>query len=112
MKRIIIGIVVSTVLLLATMGLTSPNAATLPIYLVAFSLVYIFCVLVISLILKIGYSHLADNKRYFIAVVIGFTPTILLALASLSDLSLIDILLAFGLPAAIAWYGLKSDIVK
>lgn len=110
-KRILTLLLFGTGLLLLTSA-TSPVNATLPIYLAVFSLVYMFFVVLLLIVISLMYASYDKTKQYFIAVVLGFSPTILLALASLSTISVIDVLLALGVPAMIVWYGVKRGVIK
>lgn len=94
------------------LALQSPKGAGLPLYLAVFFLVYIICVVVTLLFIELAYSHIGKNKQLFNAVVLGFSPVILLALASLSSLSLVDVLLAVGIPSAVVWYSSRRGVMK
>ena len=110
-KKILTLLFISTGLLLLT-SVTSPVNATLPIYLAVFSLVYFFFVVLFLIIISLTYAGYDKSKQYFFAVVLGFSPTILLALASLSTISIIDVVLALGVPMMIVWYGVKRGVIK
>jgi hypothetical protein len=98
--------------LLITLGTISPNGAKLSTYLVVFSLFYILFTLLCLLFIELAYAHISRYQQVFSAIVIGFSPTILLALASLTSLSIIDVVLALGIPFVIVWYSLRRGIIK
>jgi len=112
MKNNLIILCTSTIALAVIFASTSPDGVGLPVYLAVFSLVYIFCLSVITLVLELAYSKTPKTSRRFTAIVLAFSPTILLAIATLSSLTIIDFLLALGIPIVIVWYGLKGKFIK
>lgn len=108
----LISLLAAIITLVLLLGLTSPVNAPLSIYLAVFFVAYWLCFICIILIIDLAYSQVPRKMRIFTATVLSFSPTILLALASLSSISITDLLLAIGVPAAIVWYGLKSTVVK
>ena len=90
------------------LGMTSPSSVKLPIYLLVFSVIYIIFILAILIIASLAYPNTSNSERLFVAVVLSFCPVIVLALESMSTVSLIDTLLAISVPAIIVWYGLKK----
>lgn len=112
MKIKITALVICSVALGLLLAATNPNGAKLPLYLLIFSLVYVISSLLLLLFLDLAYSGLHSVEKRFIAIVLGFSPTILLALASLSTLSVIDVLLATGIPFIIVWYGIRRGVIK
>lgn len=94
------------------LGLTSPNNASLLMYAIVFFLIYSFCLLLISVIMDIAYTNINQKMRFFIATVLAFSPTALVALSSLSSISVVDVFFAVTLPVAIVWYGLKNNSVN
>lgn len=112
MKNNLIVLMASAMALAIVFASTSPNNIGLPVYLGVFSLIYIFCLSVITLVIELAYAKTPKNTRRFIAIVLAFSPTILLAITTLSSLTIIDFLLAVGIPAVIVWYGLKGKFIK
>lgn len=112
MKNNLIILFASMIALAVVFACTSPDGVGLPVYLAVFSLVYIFCLSVITLVLELAYSKTPKASRRFTAIVLAFSPTILLAIATLSSLTIIDFLLALGIPIVIVWYGLKGKFIK
>jgi hypothetical protein len=107
MKKIIFSIIVLLIGFALLLGFTSPNKVTLPVYLAVFAIIYLFCTLVLLIIFQLAYSNMLISKKIFISTVLAFCPVILLALNTLSTISLLDVLLAFGVPLLIVWYGFK-----
>ena len=112
MNKKIILLITTSLLLVSIFGFISPTSAGLPLYIFVFSLIYIISFLVIILFLDLAYSTLPKAERRFIALVLGFSPTLVLALASLSSLSVIDFALAVGVPIIIIWYGVRRGAIK
>lgn len=77
-----------------------------------FLMVYVTSFLLIKIVIDLAYGQVKRNIRLFAGLVLAFTPTILLALSSLSDISIIDVVFAFGVPAIIVWYAIKINTVK
>lgn len=94
------------------LGLTSPNNASPLMYVLMFLIIYLFSLLVISVVLDVAYSKLTSKMRFFIASVSAFTPTIIVALSSLSTISIIDVVFAVAIPSLIVWYGIKNNTIK
>jgi hypothetical protein len=112
MNKKIIALLISILCLLAVLASTTPNNARLPLYLIIFSLVYVVSFFVIILFLDLAYTSISASERRFIAIVLGFSPTIIIALASLSSVSVIDIALAVGVPVLVIWYTLRRGVIK
>ena len=112
MKKKFTLLLITSVLILISLGLFSPVDARLPVYLALFSLLYVFFTLLFSIIIDVSYAKIDSNRRRFAAVILGFSPTILLALASLSSITFIDFVLATGIPIVIVWYGIRRGAVK
>ncbi|MCK9641774.1 MAG: hypothetical protein M0R39_17865 [Prolixibacteraceae bacterium] len=106
-KRIFIAIA-SALILLTVLLASSPGEVSLPIYLAVFIDIYVFCVCMIAIIIDLAYGNLPSRQKTFMSLVLAFTPLSLLALETLSTVSLIDVVLAVGLPALLVWYGLKK----
>jgi hypothetical protein len=107
MTKIISAIILFVIGLGLLLGLTSPNHVSLLVYLAVFIIIYFICLLILLLILNFTHPDMSMTKRLFIATVLAFAPIILLALNTISTLSLLDILLACGVPSIIVWYGFK-----
>lgn len=112
MKKKIILLFLTLLSLVSFLGFVSPNSARLPVYLVIFSLVYVVFALVFSLVIDLAYARLPKSRRRFAAIILGFSPTIILALTSLSSVSVVDFTLAIAIPVVIVWYGLRGTIIK
>lgn len=112
MKKKLILLLIMSGLLAGLLAMTSPNTTNLPVYLVVFGLIYLFFVLVITIIADLAYAKSTPRARFFGASILAFSPTIILAIASLSSLTFIDVILALGVPLAIVWYGLKGGFIK
>ncbi len=112
MKKKIIILASSITALVIVLGTIPPTGAKLSTYLLVFSLLYVFFTVLCLLFIELAYSHISRYQQLFTAIVLGFSPTILLALASLTSLSIIDVVLAVGVPFIIVWYSLKRGIIK
>jgi hypothetical protein len=108
MKKIILSIIILGLALLLLMGFTSPNSVTLPVYLAVFLVIYLICIFILILILNLAYANLRYSKKLFISAILAFSPVLFLALGTLSSISVLDFVLVIGLPAIIAWYGLRA----
>ena len=98
--------------LVGVLSLSSPVGGRAPLFLLVFALVYTVSSLLIRLVLDLAYGGMPVSERRFIALVLAFSPTILLALSSLSTLSVIDIVLAIGVPVIVIWYGVRRGAIK
>jgi|GEM_PF-6464487 len=112
MKQKTLVLLFGFIFLVLFLGIISPTSAQLPVYLVLFSIVYTIFAALFSIIIDVAYAKTPKNRRRFTAIVLAFSPTILLALASLSSISVVDFILAVSVPAAIVWYGLHGTVVK
>lgn len=107
MRKIIIAIILLLAAFTLLLGYTSPNNVTLPVYLAVFAVIYLFFALIVFATISLAYNHMARTRIIFLSVVIAFAPVILLALNTISTLSLLDIILALGIPLIVVWYGFK-----
>ena len=112
MKKKLISLTVLAFLLIGIFGFTSPAQIGLPMYLLVFGFVYIFFALLILVIADLAYAKSPEKNRMFGSVVLAFSPTIILAISSLSSLTFVDFLLALGIPIVIVWYGLRGRVIK
>jgi hypothetical protein len=112
MKNKLIATILVAATIVTVMGVVTPVNAQQQVYLVLFSLLYTFFSLVFLVIIDIAYPKVDIHRRRFSAIVLGFSPTLLLAFASLSSVTFIDFILATGIPAAIVWYGIRGGTIK
>lgn len=106
--KLILFLIVNVLLLFLLLGYTDPNNVDLIIYLAVFALIYIFCLVLIYLIIKVAYPNLSYYRQAFVSIVLAFSPVSLLAIGTLSSLKLLDVVLCIGVPSAIVWYGLRQ----
>jgi hypothetical protein len=112
MKKRLLFLLLTAIILAIFFGSFSPNEAKLPVYLVLFSIIYLFSTQLFSIIIDLAYAKIPKRSRRFAAIVLGFSPTVLLALASLSSITVVDFILAIGIPTIIVWYGLRGAVIK
>jgi len=98
--------------LVALVSTTSPLNANLTIFLLAFLLLYMIFLDLFIIISWISTEHKDYKKLLFVSVVLAFAPTLFIALSTLSNLNLMDVVLSFGIPIVITWYGLRSSYFK
>ena len=110
MTKHIISSIITAGLLIAMLGLTEPDGNNIAIYLAIFGLTYALSAQVTYLIVTVAYPKIAKSNKLFIAIVLAFTPVMLLALSTLNSVKLIDIVLSIGVPLAIVWYGIKQGL--
>ena len=106
--KLILTLILTAILIILLLGYTDPNSVNLVIYLALFALIYVFCSVLIYMIIKVAYSDLSNYKQVFVSIVLAFSPVSLLAIGSLSSLELLDVVLCIGVPSAIVWYGLRQ----
>ena len=106
----IISSIITAGILIALLGLTKPDGNNIAIYLAIFGLVYALSVQIVYIIFEIAYPKVTKSNKLFIAIVLAFTPVMLLALSTLNSVELIDIVLSIGVPLAIVWYGIKQGL--
>jgi len=93
-------------------SVTSPVNANLAIFLLVFFMLYLVFLDLFIIISWISSEHKDYKKLLFISVVLAFAPTFFIGLSTLSNLNLMDVVLSLGIPAAVAWYGLRSSYFK
>ena len=94
-------------ILLGIFSIISPIDANLLIYLAVFVLVYLLCFTIILFIVDIAYHHNDQSTKLLGSAILAFAPVTLLAIASLSALSLMDIVLTLSIPPLVVWYVYK-----
>jgi hypothetical protein len=94
------------------LSISNPNNASLFLFLVIFLLIYFLFFDICLVIFWLATEHKDYRKFVFVSVVISFGPTSFIALATLSSVNFMDVLLAFGIPISIVWYGLRSRYLR
>ena len=89
----------------------SPVNADIKIYLLIYFLVYILFVLIVWSLLDFVYHKISNSLKIFSALIISTSPVSILAIASLSNLSLIDIVLSIAIPLVLVWYIRNKKII-
>jgi len=98
--------------LVAIFSITSPATANLAIFLLVFVMLYFFFLDILIIISWIFAEHKDYKKLLFVSVVLAFAPTFFIGLSTLSSINLMDIVLSFGIPLVVTWYGLRSSYFK
>jgi len=93
-------------------SLTSPVNANLVIFLLIFFMLYLVFLDLFIIVSWISTEHKDYKKLLFVSVVLAFAPTFFVGLSTLSNLNLMDVVLSLGIPAVVAWYGLRSSYFK
>jgi hypothetical protein len=112
MKKSILGIISTIFLLVVFTGIVNATEANLLVYLVVFLLLFIIFSLAIGLVLRVAYGAMHKASRIFISFVLAFIPTGILALSSLSSVTVMDFALVLAIPILLVWYGLKNNLIK
>ena len=112
MKKNILGIIFTIILLVVATGIINASKTSLAIYLVIFILVLVVVGLIINLVLMIAYGSMHKTSRVFISFVLAFIPTGILALSSLSSVTIIDFALVLAIPILLVWYGARNNLLK
>jgi hypothetical protein len=89
----------------------NPNDSPLIVFLAIFLILYLLACLIIMIITKLSSTKASSKQTVFIASVLAFCPVTLLSLSSLGNLTLLDAILALGVPGIVVWYGLKNHLV-
>jgi hypothetical protein len=98
--------------LLILLGYNEPDGNNIAIYLAVFSLIYIICLQIIYITVRIAYPKISKSNKLFISIVMAFSPIALLALSTLGSMKVIDVLLSIGIPLIIIWYGIKQQRIR
>jgi len=98
--------------LAAVFSLTTPTTANLAIFLLVFVMLYLISLDILIIISWVSTEHKDYKKLLFVSVVLAFAPTFFIGLSTLSNINLMDIILSFGIPFVVTWYGLRSSYFK
>jgi hypothetical protein len=107
--RIIILSIIGTAFIVL-LSLFSPTKSGVFVLLMVYLLIYVFLVTIAQLVIKNSDKDISNNRALFLSIVCGAAPVILLAVKTFSALNMLDLLLIFGLPVFVSWYGLRSGI--
>jgi hypothetical protein len=99
-KNKLLILAMSVIGLMAVMSYYSPINSDLKLYLAVYSLIYIICFIAIWFFIDVAYQQ-ESNNHVIIAAVLAFTPVSVLAVSSLSSLSLMDVALSVLVPLII-----------
>lgn len=89
---------------LALFSLTTPKNESLLLYLLIFLILFIWSYLLINIVLSLAYPYANGQKLIYISTILAFIPTVILALVTVTTISVIDIVLAVSIPLIIVWY--------
>lgn len=107
MKILLTIFSVTLAALIAVFGLVNPYTAIPLTFLPIIGLIYAFSSVSIMLLIILFLPKTKLKIRLLFGFIFGFTPTIIFALLTLSNLSPIDLLLAVCLPLVVAWYATR-----
>lgn len=106
MKKILSLLGISFLALVGCLVLLDPYALSPLEFVPIIGLVYVFSGLTVYVFMHF-FTEYVPRQRIILAVILGFTPTILCALMTLGTVSAFDVVLAVTVPAIIAWYSIR-----
>ena len=108
--------IISLVLLIFIFGtvisIFNPKTSPLPVFLLIFILGYAAVCVSVLLLLRWIYPKMSKSRLTFSSCILAFCPIIILALQSVSSLSILNFMLALVLPIVIVWYAFKRDLIN
>lgn len=112
LKKIIFTNILVLVLLFLLFSFSNPESSNLIASTAALILIYAFSSSLVLIIIKIAYDEQFNNrKKLVISMVLGSILPMILAISSLSKLSMLDIVLIISVPLAVIWYIQKKGIL-
>ena len=106
MKKILILLGITFLILASCLLFLDPYNLSPLEFVPIIGLVYVFSGLAVYTFMHY-FTEYASRQRIVLAVILGFTPTILCALMTLGTVSAFDVVLAVIVPAIIAWYSIR-----
>ncbi len=106
MKKILSVLGVSFLALVGCLVFLDPYALSPLEFVPIIGLVYVFSGLAVYSFMAF-FTEYALRQRIILAIILGFTPTILCALMTLGTVSAFDVVLAVTVPTIIAWYSIR-----
>lgn len=102
----------AVIVLLLLFSFIDASSTSLSIYFFVFALVYLIFSQLINIVIRIGYSSMKQSSRLFISFVLAFIPTGILALSTLSDVTILDFVFVLAIPILVVWYGIRNNLLK
>lgn len=100
-----------SIAILAYISFVNATKANLVQYLLLFILIFVFCMLFVFLIIGICSKELPNSYKIFVAFVLSIIPIGLLALNTIGQISVLNVIFIIAIPLLLLWYGSKHKFL-
>lgn len=102
----IVGILFVYGIALVFFVFVDPNKLSLPLIILPFLIIFALLFYTLKFFLDL-ITTLSSHKKLLISLILSIMPTLLLVIQSVTQLSIKDIILSFGITIILVWYSLR-----